>query len=100
MKVMRHAPADVRPDLVFVWNGSSIPHAALQVAHDSGIPIAYSVGEHWFRLLYSSDAYARFLLPGSSGLKGAWARIARLVNRLPALRVDPQRPARAAVCWN
>jgi len=100
MRVMRDTLADVRPDLVFVWNGSAIPHAALQVAHESGIPVAYSVGEHWFRLLYSSDAFARFLLPGQHGLRGAWARVARLVNRLPALRVDPLRPARAAVCWN
>ena len=100
MRVMRETLADVRPDLVFVWNGSAIPHAALQVAHESGVPVAYSVGEHWFQLLYSSDAFARFLLPGHSGLRGAWARVARLVNRLPALRVDPSRPAHAAVCWN
>lgn len=100
MKVMRRTLAELRPDLVFVWNGTRIPHAALQAAHDSGIPVAYSVGEHWFGRLYSGDPLMRYLLPGQRGLRGAWGRLARLVNRLPALRTDPLRPARAAICWN
>lgn len=100
MKVMRRSLAEIRPDLIFVWNGSLVPHAALQVAHQSGIPVAYSVGEHWFGQLYGSDAFARFLLPGRVGVRGAWGRIARALNRLPALRVEPLRPARAAICWN
>ncbi|HEX6459538.1 MAG TPA: glycosyltransferase family 4 protein [Thermoleophilaceae bacterium] len=100
MKAMRKNLAEISPDLIFVWNGSGVPHAALQVAHESGIPVAYSVGEYWFGRLYEADAFARFLLPGRVGLRGAWARVARALNRLPALRVDPLSPARAAICWN
>jgi glycosyltransferase involved in cell wall biosynthesis len=99
-KVMQRSIAEIGPDLIFVWNGSGVPHAALQVAHESGIPVAYSVGEYWFGQLYSSDAFARFLLPGRAGLRGAWGRIVRALNRLPSLRVEPLRPVRAAICWN
>src|SRR5882724_10490392 len=30
IEVMRTAIADFKPDLIFVWNGSGIPHAALR----------------------------------------------------------------------
>jgi glycosyltransferase involved in cell wall biosynthesis len=100
MKVMRRVLADVRPDLIFVWNGAGIPHAALRVAELSGIPIAYSVGEHWFGSMYKSDPFVRYLLPGQRGARALWGRLVRLLNHLPALQVDPLTPARAAICWN
>lgn len=98
--VMRTAIADFEPDLIFVWNGSGIPHSALRVAELSGVPMAYSVGEHWLGRMYTDDAYVRCLLPGERGLHAVWGRIPRLLNRLPALQVDPLTPARAAICWN
>jgi glycosyltransferase involved in cell wall biosynthesis len=42
----------------------------------------------------------RYLLPEERGLRAGWGRIVRLINRLPALQVDPFTPADAAICWN
>jgi glycosyltransferase involved in cell wall biosynthesis len=100
IKVMERALSELRPDFIFVWNGFGIPHAALRVAELSGIPIAYSVGEHWFRRIYESDPFVRFLLPGERGLHALWGRIPRLLNRLPSLQVDSSTSAPAAICWN
>ena len=100
MKVMRRVLADLQPDLIFVWNGAGIPHAALRVAELSGAPIAYCVGEHWFGRIYKSDAFVRYLLPGQTGIRALWGRIVRLLNHLPSLQVDTVTPARAAICWN
>jgi glycosyltransferase involved in cell wall biosynthesis len=103
----RRTLAAFRPELVFVWNGSNVPQAALQVLHGAGeaggagrIPIAYRVCEHWFSRLYSGDQFMRHLTPGERGLRGVWARGARLLNRAhPGLRLDPARVAPAAVSW-
>jgi glycosyltransferase involved in cell wall biosynthesis len=100
MSVMRATLEELQPDLIFVWNGVGIPHAALRVAELSGIPIAYSVGEHWLGRMYRSDAYVRYLLPGEHGIRAVWGRIVRLINRLPSLQVDPFTAAPAAICWN
>jgi glycosyltransferase involved in cell wall biosynthesis len=100
MEVMRRALDELQPDLIFVWNGVGIPHSALRVAELSGVPIAYSVGEHWLGRIYSSDAYVRYLLPGQRGVRALWAGIVRLVNHLPQLQVDAFTPAPAAICWN
>src|SRR3954447_10975768 len=100
MTVMQRTLDELQPDLIFVWNGVGIPHAALRVAELSGIPIAYSVGEHWLGRIYRSDAYVRYLLPGERGVRAAWGRLVRLINRLPQLQVDPFTPAPAAICWN
>jgi glycogen synthase len=89
-----------RPDLVFVWNGSQIPHAALRVLADTGFPLAYRVCEHWFGRLYDGDRFMRHLRRGERGPRGAWARLVRALNRLPGLRLDPDRPSRAAISWN
>jgi glycosyltransferase involved in cell wall biosynthesis len=89
------------PDFVFVWNGSQIPHAALRILADTGLPLAYRVCEHWFGQLYLGDRFMRHLTPGERGLRGAWARLVRAVNRGdPALRLDPARTSRAAISWN
>ena len=100
MKVMRQTLDELKPDLIFVWNGVGIPHSALRVAELSGIPIAYSVGEHWLGRMYRSDAYVRYLLPGERGVRAAWGYIARALNHLPQLQVDPFTIAPAAICWN
>jgi len=90
-----------RPELIYAWNGSSIPQAALRVLADSGVPIAVRVCEHWFGELFTGDQFMRELLPAERGpARAAWALGARTFNRLPSLRLDPLRPLRAAISWN
>ncbi len=90
-----------RPDLVYAWNCSSIPHAALRVIADSGVPLAFRVCEHWFGGLFTKDQFMRELLPGGRGpARAAWAAACRAVNALPPLRLEPLAPLRAAISWN
>ncbi len=99
-RTMRRELASFRPELVFVWNGSQVPHAALRIAATSGVPLAFRICEHWFGTLYSSDTFMRHLVPGERGLRGIWARLMRLVNRHPDLRLDLEGTTPAALCWN
>lgn len=95
-RVARRALEDFRPDLVYVWNGAQLPQAAIRVLETSGAAVAYRVCEHWFGSLYRSryDPFMR----GLTG--GRWQRAARLLNRLPALRVDVERSTPVAISWN
>jgi len=89
------------PDLIYVWNGASIPHAVLRIFADSGVPLAFRVEEHWFANIFIGDQFIRELLPGARGPgRGAWAYCCRLLNLLPVLRLDPAAPLRVAVSWN
>ena len=90
---------DVRPDLVYVWNGSQIPQAAIAVLARSGVPLAFRVCEHWFGRIWSDDVFMRHLERGDRGLRGGWARAMRLVNRHPALRLDEQARYPASLSW-
>jgi glycosyltransferase involved in cell wall biosynthesis len=90
-----------KPDFVYVWNGASIPQAALRILADSRLPLAFRVEEHWFAKIFVSDQFLRELLPARRGLaRSAWARGCRLVNAMPGLRLDPTAPLRAAISWN
>lgn len=90
-----------RPELIYVWNGSSIPQATLRVLADSGLPLAFRVCEHWFGEMFVSDQFMRELLPARRGpARAVWARACRGVNRMPALRLVPAAPMRAAISWN
>lgn len=90
-----------KPDLVYVWNGASIPQAVLRILADSGVPLAFRVEEHWFAGIFVRDQFLRELLPADRGLaRASWARGCRLLNALPALRLDPSAPLRAAISWN
>lgn len=90
-----------QPDLVYAWNCSSIPQAAVRVLADSGVPLAFRVCEHWFGGLFTIDQYLRELVPGERGPgRRAWAAACRAFNRLPALRLEPLAPVRAAISWN
>jgi glycosyltransferase involved in cell wall biosynthesis len=90
-----------RPDLVYSWNGSSIPHAALRVLADSGVPVAFRICEHWFGGIFVEDQFMRELLPASRPPERApWAVGCRAINRLPSLRLDPRAPVRTAISWN
>jgi glycosyltransferase involved in cell wall biosynthesis len=89
------------PDLIYVWNGSYIPHAALRVLADSGVPLAFRVCEHWFGTLFVGDQFMRELLPAERGaMRAVWAAGARALNLLPSLRLEPRAPVRAAISWN
>jgi len=89
------------PDFIYVWNGSSIPQAALRVLADSGVPLAFRVCEHWFGNIFVGDQFMRELLPGNrSPTRAAWALGCRVVNMLPSLRLDPRAPLRSAISWN
>jgi glycosyltransferase involved in cell wall biosynthesis len=99
-RAMRRALAEVDPGLVFIWNGAQLPQAALRIALDSGRPIAFRVCELWFGRLFASDQFMRHLVPGDAGLRAGWAMGMRAINLHPALRLDPARPAPAAISWN
>ncbi len=89
------------PDLIYMWNGASIPQASLRVFADSGVPLAFRVCEHWFGGLFRRDQFMRELLPAPRGIaRGGWAAGCRLLNRLPALRLSVTAPVRTAVSWN
>jgi glycosyltransferase involved in cell wall biosynthesis len=92
---------DFEPDLIYVWNGSSIPQAAIRVLADSGTPLAFRICEHWFGGLFRGDQFMRELLPAQRGPgRGAWALGCRALNLLPQLRLQPLTPLRAAISWN
>jgi len=110
---LRAPPASVRaagvarsalawwPDLIYVWNGSSIPQAALRALADSGTPIAFRVCEHWFGELFRGDQFMRELLPARRGpARAAWAAGCRALNALPSLRLRPAAALRTAISWN
>ncbi len=89
------------PDLVYVWNGSEIPQAALRVLADSGVPLAFRVCEHWFGSIFVADQFLRELLPAKRGpARAVWAVGCRALNCLPSLRLDPTAPLRTAISWN
>jgi glycosyltransferase involved in cell wall biosynthesis len=90
-----------KPDLIYSWNGASIPQAALRVFADSGVPLAFRVCEHWFGGLFLRDQFMRELIPTSRGpARASWAAGCRALNLLPALRLDATAPVRTAVSWN
>jgi glycosyltransferase involved in cell wall biosynthesis len=90
-----------QPDLIYAWNCSSIPQAAVRVLADSGVPLAFRVCEHWFGGLFTNDQYLRELLPAERGPgRRAWAAGCRALNRLPALRLQALAPVRTAISWN
>jgi glycosyltransferase involved in cell wall biosynthesis len=89
------------PELVYCWNGSSIPQAALRVLADSGVPLAFRVCEHWFGSIFVNDQFMRELLPDErSPTRAVWAAGCRALNTLPPLRLNPTAPLRAAISWN
>lgn len=90
-----------RPDFIYVWNGASIPQSALRVLADSGVPLAFRVCEHWFGGIFQRDQFLRELLHERRGpARAAWSAGCRVLNRLPALRLEPTAPLRTAVSWN
>jgi glycosyltransferase involved in cell wall biosynthesis len=88
------------PDLVFVWNASQIPGAAIRAAQTWGKPVAFSIADPWLGAFVEGDQFLRHLVPGDRGARRGWALIVRLVNRLPALRIELATPHPVAIAWN
>jgi glycosyltransferase involved in cell wall biosynthesis len=100
----RRVLADVRPDVVYVANGIGIPQAATVIAAGAGVPVVIRLSELWYaRNIVAGDRFLRELRPDGEGdgdgVRGLWARAARSVNRVPALRIDLSRPLLATVSW-
>lgn len=90
-----------RPDLIYAWNGASIPQTALRIFADSGVPLAFRICEHWFAGLFVLDQFLRELLPAPRGpARASWAAGCRVLNMLPALRLQPTAPIVTAISWN
>lgn len=96
--LLRAVLQELRPDLVYYWNGAQIPAAVLWLALHSGHPVAVRVCERWFAHLFGSDQFMRHLRPGDRGPARAWAAVIRTVNRRMGL--DPAAGGSPAVCWN
>lgn len=90
-----------RPDAMYISNANAVPQTAIVIAAATGVPTVCRFSELWFaRSFLSGDRFLRHLSPGERGVRGLWARVARLVNRHPALRLNPDLRFPAAVSWN
>lgn len=98
-RLTRELLASFDPELVFIWNGFGLPHAALRVIQESRLPVAFSVAEHWFGRLYAADPFTRYLLPQDDLRRALWARLVKPVNRHPDLRLELSLRLPAAICW-
>ena len=88
------------PDLIYYWNGAQLSLAVMVAASRCRLPIAYRVCEHWLGGIASYDQFARHLTPGDRGLRLVWARLIRLLNRDPLLRLDSPESYPASISWN
>jgi glycosyltransferase involved in cell wall biosynthesis len=91
---------EFQPHLVYVWNGSLLPAATVLTAGRAGVPLAFRVCEYWFGDLETGDQFMRHLRPGDRGLRGLWARLIRVVDRVPSLRLSRSAHIPATICWN
>jgi glycogen(starch) synthase len=97
--VTRRVLEEFRPDLVYVWGVQTISHSPLAVIAERGVPTAYRFCVPFSTQVYAGDRFFRYLGPPSARRGGAWGALMRLANRLPPLRFDAQRPARASIAW-
>jgi glycosyltransferase involved in cell wall biosynthesis len=100
LRTMRRTLEHFKPDVAYVWNGADLPHALFGVLADSEIPIVFRVCEQWLKGLFVEDQFMRYLNPGHRGARRAWAELARAINRVPALRLNPVPSMVAAISWN
>lgn len=97
--VTRRMLDEFRPDLVYVWGVQTISHSPLAVVAERGVPTAYRFCVPFSTQVFTGDRFFRYLGPSSARRGGAWGTLMRLANRLPSLRFDVQRPARATIAW-
>jgi glycosyltransferase involved in cell wall biosynthesis len=99
-RTMRRVLREYRPDLVFVWNAAQIPRAIVPIAAEAGCDLALSVADPWLSAFVEGDQFLRHLAGSDRGPRRLWAAVLRLVNQLPALRIDLTRTAAVAIAWN
>jgi glycosyltransferase involved in cell wall biosynthesis len=99
-RVTRRLARRYRPDLIFVWNASQIPHAAICAAHDCGGWLAFSVADSSFGTFVEGDQFLRYLVGRQRGVHRVWGSIVKLMNRLPSLRIEPRAVRPASIAWN
>jgi glycosyltransferase involved in cell wall biosynthesis len=99
-RVVRRAIRARRPDLVFVWNSSHVPRASVRAAQAAGVPVAFSLADPWLGAFAQGDLFLRYVVGDARGRRRAWSRLARLIDRLPGLRVDLDTPYPASLVWN
>jgi glycosyltransferase involved in cell wall biosynthesis len=99
-RTMRRTLREFQPDLVFVWNDSHIPRAAVRIAQAWGASVAFSVGDPSFGYFVDGDQFLRLLRPGVTGAQRLLAPLARIVNRFPSLRIELSTPLPASIAWN
>jgi glycogen(starch) synthase len=98
--VTRRALADVRPDAVYVGNCLGTSQVAPLIALQAGFPVVHRLSELWFAAsLYRSDRFVGHLVPTGGTVRGGWSKLVRVVNRHPALRLDPHQRVPAAISW-
>ena len=100
LRTMRRTLEHFKPDVAYVWNGADLPHALFSVLAENEIPIVLRVCEQWLKGLFVEDQFMRYLNPGHRGARRVWAEIARAINRVPALRLEPAPAVMAAISWN
>jgi glycosyltransferase involved in cell wall biosynthesis len=102
VRVVGRALRHHRPDLVFVWNASHIPRAVLLAARAWGGPLAFSLADPWLGGFVEGDQFLRYLAASAprGGVRGLWTRAARLLNRLPGLRLEFETARPASIAWN
>lgn len=89
------------PELVYCWNASNLPQAAVRLLADRHLPFAFRVCDHSYGDLFTKDQFMRELLPAKRAPgRLLWSAGCRAVNGLPQLRLDPLLPLRAAISWN
>lgn len=102
-RVARRAVQSFRPDIVYIWNGASLPQAAIRAIELERVPVALSIAEHWYSVMYKSDHFMRYLLPceSASPLFRTWRSGMQELNKRSrnlGLELHSQTPV--AVCWN
>jgi glycogen synthase len=100
VRATRRLVRSFRPDLLFVWNASQIPHAAVCAAHDFGCDLAFSVADTSFGGFAQNDQFLRYLLGRQRGAHRVWGSIVKLVNRLPGMGIEASAARRASIAWN
>jgi glycosyltransferase involved in cell wall biosynthesis len=99
-RLTAEAVREFDPHLIYYWNGARLSLAVMVAASRSRRPIAFRVCEHWLGGIAAYDQFARHLTPGDRGLRLAWAKLIRLLNRDPLLRLDSPESHPASISWN
>jgi glycosyltransferase involved in cell wall biosynthesis len=82
---LRGALADVRPDVVFVWQMGALSLGLLTELAGTGVPLVYAVYDDWLSYAPELDAWTRSFRRLPTVLQRAAAGVLRLPTRAPAV---------------